>query len=290
MARYVHCGGPGARQTAHLCKGYLLQLFSGEQEVGCSQHSLGHAAGYPEDHAGTGSKAERHIQRVFLKLCEVNAGLFDHMRDLLGGQYQVHITHAVVAELRPRRLELLGGTRHHGDHVHILGINIQLLGVVALGYRAEHLLRRSATRQIREHVRIILLRILHPCRAAGRELRQLRARPQPIDKLGGLFHDGKIRCEAGIEHLIDTDHTQSRDQFAERDFTRFKTERVTYGYAYSRRYLYDNRLRIIVDGRPGLIDLGLHRKSPGGTYRSALATVYAFHISNVSTECRGDHH
>ena len=76
------------------------------------------------------------------ELIEENARFTDHIRQFPGGDHNVDIAYAVVAEFFAGRLVFLREAGHHRDHHQILRFDADLLRVVAFGDRSEHLLRR----------------------------------------------------------------------------------------------------------------------------------------------------
>ena len=104
-----------------------------------ADHRLGHAAGGAVDGARAGAQAEGQVGGLQVQLGQLDARLLDHVDDLLGGEDQVHVGLALVLELGPGGLHLLGGAGHDGDVEGGLSVLGVLLLVVPAHDGGEHL-------------------------------------------------------------------------------------------------------------------------------------------------------
>ena len=93
----------------------------------------------------------------------------------LRGEDVIDVGPAVADELAQLGLVFLRRARHDRNYDQVLGGYAQPLGQDLPGQRAEHLLRRTATRQVVQNVGTELLGKLHPGGAARGELRHVLA-------------------------------------------------------------------------------------------------------------------
>ena len=78
----------------------LLQILFREPVRCRAQRRFKHAAGCTEDHRRTGRVAERGVIRLIVEFRKLDARFADHVREFAGRDHDVHVTDAVVAELR----------------------------------------------------------------------------------------------------------------------------------------------------------------------------------------------
>ena len=83
------------------------------------------------------------------------------------------------------------------------GFDADLLGVVGLRERAEHLLRALAGREVRQKLGVEVLDELDPARDARGDHRQRAAVLEPLQKLVALFDDRQVGGEVGVEDLVE---------------------------------------------------------------------------------------
>ena len=98
-----------------------------------------------------------------------------------------------------------------------VGVEAELLGVVGLDERAEHLLRALGARGVGQVLGIEVLEELDPARRAAGELRQGDARVllhqrlvEPEDELRAFLDDREVGGEVGVEHLVEAGAAQRR--------------------------------------------------------------------------------
>ena len=120
-----------------------------------------------------------------------------------------------MRKLRPLRFELLGRARHDGDDLQVLALDLQLLGQHRLQQRAEHRLRRAAGGKIGQQFREVLLRVLHPARAAGGE-HAAAFRPAVLrsQELRAFFDHRQIGGERCVVDLVEAQALERGDDLA----------------------------------------------------------------------------
>ncbi len=194
-----------------------LDLLAGDQLDDGAQGRLHHAAGGAEDDAGAGGRAERVVEVALRQGRHVQAGLLEHLAELARGETVVDVLEAGVVHLGPVALELLGRAGHERDAHDARGVEAELLGVVGLDERAEHLLRALGARGVGQVLGVEVLEELDPARRAAGELRQGDALVllhqglvEPEDELGALLDDGEVGGEVGVEHLVEAGAAQGR--------------------------------------------------------------------------------
>ena len=190
-------------------------------------------------------------------------------------------------ELGARGLVLLRLAGHDGDDDQVLGLHADLLGVVALGDRAEHLLRALAGARDVQQVREVVLEEVDPARAARGEDRQARlllrvgvglAGPLELevllhaaDELVALLHDGEVGGEVGVEHLVEPEHAERGDELAGDRLARLEAELLADRDADRGRGLDDDRLLRVVDRGHDLLGVADAHDGPDGADVDALA-------------------
>ena len=152
-----------------------------------------------------------------------------------------------------------------------MGVQAHLFGIVGLGQRAEHLLRRFATGQVGNHVRIIGFAEFYPARAAACDQRQCAAVFHALNKLGGLLHDGEVGRGVGVEHAVKAQAAQRGDHFALHVGADGHAEAFAQGGAHAGRGLHHNMLGRVAQRSPHLGGVVFFRQRAGGTHGDALA-------------------
>ena len=91
-----------------------------------------------------------------------------------------------------------------------MGIHAQLLGKIALGHGAEHLLGGLGGGQIVDVEGELPLQEPHPAGAAAGEHGPgvAVAVGKAVDELAALLHDGQVGGEVGVEHVVEAQHFQ----------------------------------------------------------------------------------
>ena len=203
-----------AVHTADSTEGIGIRIPAGDQIIGTAQRSVHHAAGSAEDHRRAGTGAQRTVKLCFLQHRRVDLLTPQHAVELAGGQHHIHIRIAAgVVEIGNGPFCLLGGTGHDGHHEHIVGISAGLFRKVALGYRAEHCLRRLGRRQVAGVLRKLSLHKPHPAGAAGGKHGPLVLIPvsKPLQELTSLFHNGQVSGKVGVKDIVEAHRFQGSD-------------------------------------------------------------------------------
>ena len=203
-----------AVHTADSTEGIGIRIPAGDQIVGTAQRSVHYAAGGAEDHRRAGTGAQRAVKLCFLQHCRVDLLAPQHAVELTGGQHHIHIRIAAgVVEIGDGPLRFFGGAGHDGHHEYIMGIHTDLFRKVALGYRAEHCLRRLGRRQVAGVLRKLSLDKPYPAGAAGGKHGPLVLIPvsKPLQELTALFHDGQVSGEVGIKDIVKAHRFQCCD-------------------------------------------------------------------------------
>ena len=274
--------------AAHFLEVDACQADARDFLDGEAQDRFGHSAAGAEDHAGARLEAQRHVERLRLQLPELQSGLLDHQRQFLRGQHVVDVGPTVGLELGQLGLVLLGRAGHDRDDDQVLRFHVQCFGQRRAGQRAEHLLRRTAARQVRQHFGAELFGELDPGRTARGELRQAFARRFALQELGGLFDDRQIGRETGVVDLVKPERLHGGDETPRLDAARLQAERLADPHADRRSDLDDHGLVGIVQGAPDRVDLGLRGQGAGRTDRGAEPAIDAFAVGQVLAERRTD--
>ena len=180
----------------------------------------------------------------------------EHADEFAGRHDIVDVADAIVLEFGAGGLVLLGLAGHDRDDDQVLRVDADLLGVVGLGDRAEHLLGRLAGRGDVEQVGVVVLEEVDPARAAGGENRQVLARLHAFDELVALLHDREVGREVGVEDLVEAEGAETGYELARDGFARLESEFLADGDANRRGGLDDDGLGGVVEGRPDLLDVG----------------------------------
>ena len=120
----------------------------------------------------------------------------DQADNFPGRQRHIHFRmDPVIGHGRIRTFRFLGNAGHDGYAEDLVRTYLKKIRVIALDDRAEHLLRRLGSADLRYEFGIMSFYKTYPSRAAGSKhgefifVRFL----QFFQKLAGLFHDGQIR-------------------------------------------------------------------------------------------------
>ena len=265
----------------------ILQILTCKDIGHRSQSRLHNAAGSAEDNACTGSRSERTF-KFALALRKFDARLADHPRQLTGRQDIVHILISLIAEFRSRRLEFLRYARHDGYRHDLRRIDVVSLRVVRFQHGAEHLVRRLAGGEIVEKFRIVVLAVLDPARAAGRDQRQLAAVLQSVQQLRALFENRQVRRRIRIEYLVKAQAQHRAYHLLRRSRSDRHAELFTDGRSDRRSRLNQDDFVRICDSFPYLVDGALFRNRAYRTGDEALTAVYAGNFADAQTEGRSD--
>ena len=185
-------------------------------------------------------------------------------------------------------LKLLGRAGHHGHHNNLFGIDTHLLSPIALGHGAEHLLGRFAGGQVLRHLREIMLAIFDPARGTGRDHGQHTAIFHTLHKFIGFLHNGQIRAEVGVKHLIKAQCAQRSSHFALHIGADGITERFTQASADCRCCLHQHNLFRIGQSVEHLLSIVFLLQCSRRTYGNALAAGDTAGIAQPHLKSRRD--
>ena len=249
-------------------------------------HGLRHAAGGAEDGGRAGAHAEGQVRGLPLQLREADAGLLDHVDDLLGGQHQIHVRFSVMLELRPLGLHLLGGAGHDGDVIGGPPVLRVLLGVLVLQHGGKHLHGGLAGGDVLQEVGPLFLHVLHPRRTAAGEHGEGAALLQPLQELVRLLHDGQVRAEGGVVHLVGAHHLQGGHQLVDGVDAGLQAEGLAHRHPDRRGDLEHHPLLGVVKGSPAPADLIEDGDGAGGAGGGALAAADAVGLTEFPVKGR----
>ena len=120
-----------------------------------------------------------------------------------------------------------------------------------------------------------MLAVLDPSGRAGGEHGQGAAILDAVNQLGGLFHDGQVSSEVGIEDLVEAQALQGLSHLAGHAGADGHAEFLAQGHTDSGSGLHDHDLLRIVDGGPNLGGVVLLGQRAHGAGIDALAAVNA---------------
>lgn len=201
--------------------------------------------------------------------------------------------------LWPPSLKLLGHTRHYGYRVEVINADAFSSRKVLLDRGAHHLLRRLAARQVRNHLGVTPLRVVHPTWATRGAQRHRRIALQPAKQLCCLYHDGQVSRQDKVKDLVKADATHHPcDEgrgFAVAESVLLSNMRP---HGWSDKAHHD--LAWIIDGFEDAAAFALIVERSGGTGPHALApadaighvewlVVRAAHPEQAFAELEGEH-
>ena len=236
----------------------------------------------------TGGNAEDGVKLLIGQLIEHYTRPADHIRQLPGGDGNIHIGQAHGALALAADLKLLGGAGHHAHHHDVLGVQPRLLGVIGLDQCAEHLLRALAGGKVIHKFGVIVLTELDPAgRAAGDE-RQGASFLQSVQQLGALLHDGHIGGGIHIKYLVEAQPAQGGHQLALHIGAYRHPEALAQLGAHAGRRSHDDRLGRVVQRGPHLVGVVPLPQGSGGAYGGALAAGHAGRLGKGHIKGAGD--
>ena len=196
---------------------------------------------------------------------------------------------AGVVHLRALALGLLGGAGHDGDHEHLVGVDAHLLGEIALGHRAEHLLGGLGGGEAVRIGGILALQEADPAGAAGGEHGPAVLAPvgEALDELAALLHDGEVGGEVGVEDIVKAHVLQSGDDAAGGGVLGAETPALCPGHPHGGGHLDhggDLRVRQGLQHPAGIVPDG---EGPGGAVGDALAAEGAVRVLQVAAVADG---
>ena len=264
------------------------QSLAGEPFHSGTQSSFHNAAGGTEDDSRAGAFAQRMIKVFLRQIVPADAGALDHAGQLTGGHGVVHVGQAGTGLIVTADLELLRGAGHNGDGDNVLRVDAHLLGEVALGDGALHLLRRLAGRHVVGELGIVVLTELDPAGRAGGDHRQLAAVLHTIQELVGFFHDGQVSTEVGIEDLVEAETAQRSSHLALGIGADGLAEFFRQSGTDSGSGLHDHILVGIGNGLGHVVDAGFLIQSAHGADSDTLTAADAGGVGQVHLEGGAD--
>ncbi len=251
-----------------------------------SENSLGHAACYTKDNAGTGGGSEGHINSLGLKLIEDDTRLLYHKDKLLGGDDRIYVSAELGLELCSVSLELLSCAGHYSYVEHLL------VGIFALILKngCHHLHGRTAGGNVGQKFGMLFLAELNPAGAAGGYKGKVLVFLHAREKFFGLFDYCKIGTESRIINLVKAHTAESRNDLAEYVLAVLYVKLLAYCNANCGSDLNGSLDLGVVDGTPNLAYVIFNNDSTCGANGSALTAAYAGGFCKGHTECCTDSH
>ena len=130
-----------------------------------------------------------------------------------------------------------------------------------------------------DEVGVVVLAELDPSRRAGGYHGQHAAVLDPVDELVGLLHDGHVRAEVGVEHLVKAQAAKGRGHLALHVGANGQAELLAKSRANGGGGLHDDYLLRVVDGVDNVLGVVPLGQSPGGAADDALAAGHAGHVA-----------
>ena len=251
-----------------------------------SHNSFRYSAGCPEDDAGSGSDAERHIRGFKFHIFEHKTGALDHSDQFTCRKYVVDIRDAVCLGFVPQDLSFFSGTRHDGNGEDFLSFVVGRIFVVFSCHCSEHLHRRACCGKVFCKFRVSVFTVADPSRAAGREQRQIFAGGQPLQKFFAFLDHGQIRAVSCVEDFIEAHAMEHVDDLAHHVFALWQIEGVADSHSYCRSDLRDDFRVRISQCFPYRIHIGIDADRSSRAYDAALSASYAVRRVQQLVECR----
>ena len=193
-------------------------------------------------------------------------------------------------ELIAGRFHLLGRTGHDRNVIGAFSVLCILFRIAVTQDRSKHLHGRLAGGNIVQILRIFLLQILHPRRAAGGEHRERTAGRKSGFKLFCFGNRGEVRTESGVVDFIHTHELQGRHQAVQDVVADRQAEGFTDRNTHGRRDLDHGPQLRIVDSAPGFADLVFHGDRADRADRCALTAADAVGLTQHAAEGRSHAH
>lgn len=271
------------------------QRFAAVDLVGGTHSGLHNTASGAEDDGSTGGLTERTVEVFLGHAVEVDVVLLEHVGELTGGEAEVDILVATVAEFGTSALALLGEAGHDGDDDEVFALHADLRGEVVLGDSAEHTLRRLGGRGVVEQVGEVLLVEGDPSGAAAGEERQLDVLVaseellHAAEELGAFLHDGQVGAPVGVEDIVEAEAAEGSGHLAGDDGAGFHAELFAEGDADGGSGLDDDLLGRVGEGATDIIDVVDKGEGTHGAHLDALAAVDAGAVAEFLLEGGSDH-
>jgi len=277
-------------ETADGSKGDCAVLFTGKNMVNGAESSFHNAAGYAEDYACAGSFAHNILVEFFIrKFCENDTASADHIAEFAGCDNCVNVFKAfAVNHFGSFFFKFFRGAGHYGNNKDIFGVDSVFFRIIALDDCALHLVRRFAGRKVVKLIRIISFAIVYPARGAGSNHRKNSAVFHSAEKLGSLFHNGKVCAEIGIINFFKAESSESCNHFSGNGGADRHSEFFAKGSSYCRSGLDDHMAsesHCFID----FFNFGFKHKGAGGADGNALSAEDAGRFVKTSVSGRSDY-
>ena len=261
--------------------------LAGDEAVGRAERSFHHAAGDAKDRTRARIGAEQIVGILFRQVRKVNAGRLDHARKLARRKNDVRILRACRAHvLVAADLVLLRRAGHDRGDMHLLEVDLVLVGPIGLRQRREHLLRGLGGREVLREVGSVLLHPVGPRRAAARDERKLPALREALDELRALLHDRDVSGKVRVEHLVKAKTTERGVDLAGRQLARLHVKRLAKRDADGRGDLHEADLLGILQRRPDLLRLVVLVDRADRAVRGALSALDARRLGELDARSR----
>ena len=187
-----------------------------------------------------------------------------------------------------RALELFRRAGHDADDVDIFRVDALLLRPIGLDRRAEHLHGRLAGGEIGDQLGIVVLDKTDPAGRAAGEHGERAPLLDAVDQLVRLFHNGEVRGEVDVEHLVKAEHAHGGEHLALGIGADGVAEFLADGGAHGGSRRDDDDLFGIVDGGAHVVDLFALVQGARRADGDALAAGDAGRLAQVRIERTGD--
>ena len=265
-------------------------FLAGKNVVNGTESCFHNAAGYAEDNACAGCFAhDVGIEFLIRKLVENDTAAADHFCKFAGSKNGVNIFKAVfIYHFGTLFFKFLCGAGHDGYNKDIFGVDAILFCIIGFDDCALHLVGRLAGRKVIELICVIGFAIVYPAGGAGSDHRKNAAVLHTAEKLGSLFHDGKVCAEVGVINFFKTKAAKCGNHFSGNSGADGHSEFFAKCCADCRSGLNDN---MAAEGHcmVNLFDFGFEHESTGRTYGNALSAKDAGGFIERSVSCRADY-
>ena len=229
---------------------------------GRTDDGLENATGTSENGSATCGLAKGIVELAILKGIEVDSLFGDKGAEILGRPTVVNVENAIGLVVRKGVLVFLEDAGDDGHDDNILRLDLDGIGKVGLGDRAQTADRgldcrdQSLLEEIAEHP----VGKGQPSDAAGVELGIGAVVLDPVIELLGLFPNGDIGAKVGIEDITETDLAEGGDHLAGHLLANLPAEHLAQGDTDGRGGLDDDDLFRILEKLLDLTDFHLlHR-------------------------------
>ena len=216
-----------------------IRVFPGQGGVGCTESRFQYPAGGAENGPGSRKGAHGVIQRFFRQESRIQVVRPEHPDEFPGGEGQVHIGSVRPLHGGQGTFRLFGQAGHDGNAVQLFRRHLELFRQPGLGNGPEHLLRGFGGGQPSGQFRILALQEPDPAGAAAGEHGEFFSVPglEPFQELIGLFHNGEVRPEGGVVHMVEPQLPEGRRHFPDGPLLPGQAEGFAPGRPHRRSHL-----------------------------------------------------